>query len=370
MQHPFGGGREGGGMFPVPAGYDEDAIGRALRAMQQDAPAPPQAHSNPPPVMGPPPVPLMPPGASGGPQVTEMFLAALPWLQYLQIQQQQAGAGQIPHPSQGPMPSMHGHGHGRGHGQQQHTPQHPFYPQQQQELVAHQQQQQRTLSPSQFGVMPPRRPSSQPQQQGGFPFMPPPHQQSPSFSAGHFGTLLPLEASSSQMEGIMPLPGPMQRSSSAGNTPSPEATHGIDPAEMDATTIAEDKRRRNTAASARFRIKKKQWTLNLERTIGDLSGRVEELEREASELRRENGWLKEIVMLKSKRLAGIVPELEPSPSGSGSGGAGASGSGSGSGGPRHEQTPEEEESEEEAEEADQQRTRSGRNEKGKGRQQR
>ncbi|KAI9059677.1 hypothetical protein FKP32DRAFT_1554501, partial [Trametes sanguinea] len=58
---------------------------------------------------------------------------------------------------------------------------------------------------------------------------------------------------------------------------------------------AEDKRRRNTAASARFRIKKKLWTLNLERTISDLSGRVEELEREASELRRENGWLKEIV---------------------------------------------------------------------------
>ena len=35
--------------------------------------------------------------------------------------------------------------------------------------------------------------------------------------------------------------------------------------------------------AARFRIKKKQWTLNLERTISDLSGRVEELEREAAE---------------------------------------------------------------------------------------
>lgn len=49
-------------------------------------------------------------------------------------------------------------------------------------------------------------------------------------------------------------------------------------------------------------MKKKQWTLNLERSITDLSGRVEELEREAAELRRENGWLKEIVMLKSKRF--------------------------------------------------------------------
>lgn len=50
----------------------------------------------------------------------------------------------------------------------------------------------------------------------------------------------------------------------------------------------------------------------MERTISDLSGRVEELEREAAELRRENGWLKEIVMLKSKRFSGIVPDLEPS----------------------------------------------------------
>lgn len=58
-------------------------------------------------------------------------------------------------------------------------------------------------------------------------------------------------------------------------------------------------------------MKKKQWTVNLERTISDLSGRVEELEREAAELRRENGWLKEIVMLKSKRFSGIVPDLGP-----------------------------------------------------------
>ncbi|KDQ54812.1 hypothetical protein JAAARDRAFT_105377, partial [Jaapia argillacea MUCL 33604] len=58
----------------------------------------------------------------------------------------------------------------------------------------------------------------------------------------------------------------------------------------------EDKRRRNTAASARFRIKKKQKVLNLERTVSDLTGRAEDLEREATELRRENGWLKEIIM--------------------------------------------------------------------------
>ncbi|KAI0757353.1 hypothetical protein C8Q80DRAFT_1057211, partial [Daedaleopsis nitida] len=122
-------------------------------------------------------------------------------------------------------------------------------------------------------------------------------------------------------------PPPPPSTASIGNTPSPEAGPGLEP-EMDATAMVEDKRRRNTAASARFRIKKKQWTLNLERTISDLSGRVEELEREASELRRENGWLKEIVMLKSKRMAGVVPELEPSSSTSASGGSGGGRGGS------------------------------------------
>jgi hypothetical protein len=56
-------------------------------------------------------------------------------------------------------------------------------------------------------------------------------------------------------------------------------------------------------STARFRIKKKAKTVNLERSVSDLSGRAEELEREVSDLRRENGWLKEIVMLKGTRFA-------------------------------------------------------------------
>ncbi|KAG2350627.1 hypothetical protein BDR05DRAFT_994000 [Suillus weaverae] len=83
----------------------------------------------------------------------------------------------------------------------------------------------------------------------------------------------------------------------SSNTTSPDASDNAD----EAAAIAEDKRRRNTSASAKFRIKKKQKTLNLERTVTDLTGRTEELEREASELRRENSWLKEIVLLKSRR---------------------------------------------------------------------
>ncbi|KZW01805.1 hypothetical protein EXIGLDRAFT_760412 [Exidia glandulosa HHB12029] len=61
-------------------------------------------------------------------------------------------------------------------------------------------------------------------------------------------------------------------------------------------TAAEDKRRRNTAASARFRAKKKEREAALERRAKELEVRVGELERECEALRRENGWLKGLVV--------------------------------------------------------------------------
>jgi len=81
----------------------------------------------------------------------------------------------------------------------------------------------------------------------------------------------------------------------------------------DAVSVTEDKRRRNTVASARFRIKKKLKTLNLERSVADLTGRTEELEREATDLRRENAWLKEIVLLKGRNLSGLNFAQAPAP---------------------------------------------------------
>ena len=61
-------------------------------------------------------------------------------------------------------------------------------------------------------------------------------------------------------------------------------------------TAAEDKRRRNTAASARFRLKKKEREASLEKKSKELEMRVNELERECEGLRRENGWLKGLVV--------------------------------------------------------------------------
>ena len=99
---------------------------------------------------------------------------------------------------------------------------------------------------------------------------------------------------------------------SNSNSSSPE----VDLTETERAVASDEKRRRNTAASgtsffidhisgrlifviaARFRVKKKHKTIALERTVSNLTGRAEELEREVGDLRQENGWLKEIVVLK------------------------------------------------------------------------
>lgn len=59
---------------------------------------------------------------------------------------------------------------------------------------------------------------------------------------------------------------------------------------------AEDKRRRNTQASARFRLKKKEREAAMESRCKELESKVGELERECEALRRENGWLKGLVV--------------------------------------------------------------------------
>jgi hypothetical protein len=54
----------------------------------------------------------------------------------------------------------------------------------------------------------------------------------------------------------------------------------------------EDKRRRNTAASARFRVKKKQKEQALEKSAKDMQDKVSKLEKRVAELDTENKWLK------------------------------------------------------------------------------
>lgn len=61
----------------------------------------------------------------------------------------------------------------------------------------------------------------------------------------------------------------------------------------------EDKRRRNTAASARFRVKKKQREQALETTVKDIQDKNSHLEARLNQLEMENKWLKDLITEKN-----------------------------------------------------------------------
>lgn len=94
---------------------------------------------------------------------------------------------------------------------------------------------------------------------------------------------------------------------SSSDNLSPDVQAGV------ANAAAEDKRRRNTAASARFRLKKKEREAALEGKAKELEARVSELERECEGLRRENGWLKGLVVGVTGAAQAPVVTSSPSP---------------------------------------------------------
>lgn len=57
----------------------------------------------------------------------------------------------------------------------------------------------------------------------------------------------------------------------------------------------EDRRRRNTAASARFRMKKKQREQTLEKSVRETTERNSALEARVAQLEMENRWLKNLL---------------------------------------------------------------------------
>ena len=61
----------------------------------------------------------------------------------------------------------------------------------------------------------------------------------------------------------------------------------------------DDKRRRNTAASARFRVKKKQREQALEKQSKEMIDKVSSLEGRIQQLEMENKWLKGLITEKS-----------------------------------------------------------------------
>lgn len=66
-------------------------------------------------------------------------------------------------------------------------------------------------------------------------------------------------------------------------------------------TAEEDKRRRNTAASARFRVKKKMREQTLEKSMKDTNEKNAALEARVTALELENQWLKNLITEKNGR---------------------------------------------------------------------
>lgn len=119
-----------------------------------------------------------------------------------------------------------------------------------------------------------------------------PYQNPVSYQASPVNYSSPLTAGA-------PATGPRtgdKRNASIANIDSPHPG----PYENDESRQAaeEDKRRRNTAASARFRVKKKQKEQALEKSAKEMQEKMSSLENKISQLETENKWLKSLVIEK------------------------------------------------------------------------
>jgi hypothetical protein len=70
----------------------------------------------------------------------------------------------------------------------------------------------------------------------------------------------------------------------------------------EAKTNDEEKRKRNTAASARFRMKKKQREQALQQTVQEMTTKTEQLEKRCKELELEAKWLRALLIEKNPAL--------------------------------------------------------------------
>ncbi|KAI8598154.1 hypothetical protein EDD21DRAFT_195770 [Dissophora ornata] len=83
-----------------------------------------------------------------------------------------------------------------------------------------------------------------------------------------------------------------------------------DPDYLQKVAAEEDKRRRNTAASARFRYKKKLREQALEQTAKEQTVRAETLEARVKELEMEVKWLRGLIVEKDSRLHEVSASLD------------------------------------------------------------
>ncbi|KAK2831966.1 hypothetical protein FQN49_006989 [Arthroderma sp. PD_2] len=96
-----------------------------------------------------------------------------------------------------------------------------------------------------------------------------------------------------------PQPAPQSPSTPAPSKRKPDTSAAAAIDKADRLAQEEDKRRRNTAASARFRIKKKEREKNLEKTVKEVTSKNNTLESRVSQLEMENRWLRNLIVEKN-----------------------------------------------------------------------
>lgn len=101
--------------------------------------------------------------------------------------------------------------------------------------------------------------------------------------------------------GIAPADSPAQGTPGSSARRKQELTlaQSLSPEEKSRLAAEEDKRRRNTAASARFRVKKKQREQALEKDKREIQDKNAKLEAKVSQLEMENKWLKDLITEKN-----------------------------------------------------------------------
>lgn len=141
--------------------------------------------------------------------------------------------------------------------------------------------------------------------------------QLPNFSAipqapsgGYNANQSPSQSSASSPPSATPSQAPASAPTPAASTPTSgpkrkntQKTPTVSVEEAARNAAEEDKRRRNTAASARFRVKKKMREQALEKTVKETTDKNTALEARVTALELENQWLKNLITEKNGKSA-------------------------------------------------------------------
>ncbi|KAH0602414.1 uncharacterized protein H6S33_008753 [Morchella sextelata] len=97
--------------------------------------------------------------------------------------------------------------------------------------------------------------------------------------------------------------------SSSDHIQSPSSEQfGDEPVSRAGAAVDEDKRRRNTAASARFRVKKKEKEAQLAKDAKDAAEKVRLMEARIKKLEEQNEWLKSLLLEKKRAVSAVTKD--------------------------------------------------------------